>query len=105
MQVDQSSEMKTYMESQENGAGTSNVPAANEKPADDQLPEVMIEMRIGDERNANREEKVICFVKILHHDLHSPLLTSPLACAGYGDNYCKRQWDRNGTSYYNDSRG
>ncbi|CAH2069210.1 unnamed protein product [Thlaspi arvense] len=62
MQVDQTStslEMmkSTDMVSQESVAGTSNVAAVADKPVDDQLPEVMIEMRIRDERNANREEK------------------------------------------------
>jgi serine/threonine protein kinase len=60
MQVDQNSscfEMKADVLSQESVAGTSNVPAVSEKPVDDQLPDVMIEMKIRDERNANREDK------------------------------------------------
>lgn len=71
MQVDQNSAsllgMKhTDMVSQESVAGTSNVPAVSEKSVDDQLPDVMIEMRIRDERNANREEKVSCLVRSYH---------------------------------------
>lgn len=62
MQVDQNStclEMKPDIFSHQSVAGTSNVPDVSDKTVDDQLPEVMIEMRIRDERNANREEKVI----------------------------------------------
>lgn len=81
MQVDQNSscfEMKADTLSHESVAGTSNVPAASEKTVDDQLPEVMIDMRIRDERNANREEKVTCLIKfcylasgyIYHPNLH-----------------------------------
>ncbi|CAF1715035.1 unnamed protein product [Brassica oleracea var. botrytis] len=67
MQVDQTSssssssrEMRnTDMVSQECVAGTSNVPppAAAAATVDAQLPEVMTDMRIRDERNANREDK------------------------------------------------
>lgn len=62
MQVDQTSssssssrEMRnTDMVSQECVAGTSNVP-----------PEVMTDMRIRDERNANREDKVSCVLLLV----------------------------------------
>ena len=67
MQVDQNSscfEMKADVLSQESVAGTSNVPAVSEKPVDDQLPDVMIEMKIRDERNANREDKVSCLINV-----------------------------------------
>ncbi|KAG2279066.1 hypothetical protein Bca4012_040616 [Brassica carinata] len=67
MQVDQTSssssssrEMRnTDMVSQECVAGTSNVPPppAAAATVDAQLPEVMTDMRIRDERNANREDK------------------------------------------------
>jgi len=110
MQVDQNSscfEMKADVLSQESVAGTSNVPAVSEKPVDDQLPDVMIEMKIRDERNANREDKVSCLINVyivvvisISHCSHLHL-----ACEGYGNNCCKRQWDRNGTSYYDDSWG
>lgn len=66
MQVDQNNsasfEMKPDIFSQGSVAGTSNAHAVSEKTVDDQLPEVLIEMRIRDERNANREEKVSCSV-------------------------------------------
>lgn len=71
MQVDQASacpDMKSrYMVlvvSQESVAGTSNVPpaAAAAVTVDDQLPQVMNEMRLRDEPNPNRDEdKVCCF--------------------------------------------
>lgn len=75
MQVDQTSssssssrEMRnTDMVSQECVAGTSNVPppAAAAATVDAQLPEVMTDMRIRDERNANREDKVSCVLLLV----------------------------------------
>ncbi|XP_010523040.1 PREDICTED: shaggy-related protein kinase theta [Tarenaya hassleriana] len=60
MQVDQNVsglEQNAAIILQESVAGASNDPAAAEKPAYEKLPDVMLEMRIRDERNANSEEK------------------------------------------------
>ncbi|CAH8323793.1 unnamed protein product [Eruca vesicaria subsp. sativa] len=73
MQVDQTSSSSsssrdmrhTDMVSQESVAGTSNAPPPVAATMDDQRPEGMIEMRIRDERNANREDKVKLLVFVV----------------------------------------